>query len=512
MRIRRRRWLVVAIVLGGLSAAALVTVATRLPLSSDALRSRLVEALSEKLDANVQLDGLTLRLFPRVQATGTGLVIAHRQADPERPPLIAVERFTVDADLIGLWRRRIARVELDNLAINIPPDRDGGRSSDPPPEYARQLVIDEVVADDSALVILRREPEKPPRTWRMHRLRLRNVGLTTEMPFETVLTNAVPPGQIEATGVFGPWARESPGETPLEGRFTFDEADLGVFKGIAGTLSAKGEFGGTLERLDVNGETDTPNFMVRLSGQELPLRTTYHAIVDATNGNTTLDPVDAIVLDTPISARGGVYEVEGVKGRVVQLDVSIDNGRLEDVMRMAVHAPQPPMMGALTLTTSLTIPPGDRDVVEKLQLDGRFGIQRGRFTDRGVQGKINELSRRARGMKADTQPVGRVESDFGGRFRLTNGRLTLTSLTFGVPGAVVELDGNYALRRGTLAFAGNLYMDAKLSQTVGGFKSLLLKAADPFFRRDGRTRVPLKVTGTRQDPQFGLDLKRVFRR
>jgi hypothetical protein len=68
------------------------------------------------------------------------------------------------------------------------------------------------------------------------------------------------------------------------------------------------------------------------------------------------------------------------------------------------------------------------------------------------------------------------------------------------------------MRRETIEFDGNLFMDAKISETMTGFKSLMLKLADPFFRRDGRTVVPLKVNGTRSDPHFGLDMRRVFRR
>jgi len=37
----------------------------------------------------------------------------------------------------------------------------------------------------------------------------------------------------------------------LKGAFTFARADLNVFKGIAGTLSARGTFGGSLERIVV---------------------------------------------------------------------------------------------------------------------------------------------------------------------------------------------------------------------------------------------------------------------
>ena len=55
-------------------------------------------------------------------------------------------------------------------------------------------------------------------------------------------------------------------------------------------------------------------------------------------------------------------------------------------------------------------------------------------------------------------------------------------------------------------------MDAKVSETMTGFKSLLLKMADPIFRKNGRTVIPLRIGGTRNDPQFGLDMGRVFRR
>jgi hypothetical protein len=53
---------------------------------------------------------------------------------------------------------------------------------------------------------------------------------------------------------------------------------------------------------------------------------------------------------------------------------------------------------------------------------------------------------------------------------------------------------------------GQLLLDAKLSETTTGFKSILLKAVDPFFRKEGKTVQPIKVTGTREKPSFGLDL------
>ncbi len=524
MRIQRRRWAIVAAAIGVLTLAAAVSIAVRFPITSGALRARVISVLADRLDAEVELKGLTLRIYPRLHASGEGLTVRF-QKRRDVPPLVAIERFDVDADLIGIWRGRVARVSLAGLAINIPPgaDRDddetqakndagSSHAADTSRSYARDLVIEELHAPDASLTILRRDPDKPPRVWSLHQLKLRHVGLATKMPFDAMLTNAVPPGQIATSGTFGPWERLNPGATPVGGRFTFDNADLSVFHGISGILSAHGTYEGTLNQIVVDGQTETPDFMVNLSGHQVPLHTTYHARVDATNGNTMLEPVNATVLNTGIVAKGGVYEVEGQHGRVVKLDVSIEDGRLEDVMRMAVNTPEPPMTGTLQLTTVLTIPPGDQDVVDKLQLDGRFAIEEGRFTNREVQTKINDLSRRARGRPESAAPVARVTSDFAARFELANGRLALSGLTFDIPGAVVSLNGAYALRRETLAFSGDLFMDAKISQTMTGFKSFLLKAADPLFRHNGKTRVPLKIGGTRNDPQFGLDVKRVFRR
>src|SRR5262245_7896715 len=313
---------------------------------------------------------------------------------------------------------------------------------------------------------------------------MHSVGATTTSPYEATLTNGVPPGEIATSGDFGPWNREDPGATPLDGTFTFDNANLSVFKGIGGTLSSSGSFTGSLGWIDVHGETETPNFVIDVGGHPFPLHTKYHSIVDGTNGDTRLERIDANFLKSSLVAKGAVLDGPPGKGRTVSLDIDMTKARLEDVMLMAVRTAKPPMIGGLKLTTKFLLPPGESDVVDRLRLDGRFEISAARFTNDDVQRRIVELSRRGRG-KPGEQVEGQVSSDFRGRFRLGGGRLELPDLAFAVPGAQVRLAGRYALKEEEIDFKGNLMLDAKISQTVTGLKSLLLKIVDPLFSKPG---------------------------
>jgi AsmA-like C-terminal region len=517
---KRQRWLI------GSGIAAIVTilaisVVARIPFSSKILSERVTKSLAERLDAEVELGGLTLHAFPTLHATGTDLTIRHK-GRTDVPPLITIKSFTMHTSLMSAWRRHVEQVRLEGLEIQIPPGEDRDDTEPPVAKTGAHLfkgppvIVDDLVADDAKLVIIPRDRSRLHRAWVMHRLRVRHVAVDTEMPFETTLTNALPPGEIVTAGTFGPWHRDDPGHTPVEGRFSFDHADLGVFKGISGTLASTGTYSGRLETIHAIGEADVPDFRVDISGHDVPLHASYDAVIDGTNGDTRLDRVDAKFLNTSLTATGGIYDVEGVKGRDVKMAVVIDNGRLEDVMRLAVNTGRPPMTGALRLKANFIIPAGEMDVVDKLRLAGRFSIAGGRFTNPGVQSRINEMSLRASGKMANVKnqpnPPSQVASDFQGRFDLRDGVLRIPTLVFDIPGAAVKLHGQYALRRETLAFTGNLYMDAKVSQTVTGWKSMLLKIADPLFREKGQTVVPVKITGTRSAPAFGMDVGRIFKK
>jgi hypothetical protein len=415
----------------------------------------------------------------------------------------------------------VSDVTLEGLEIDIPAS---ATSTEAPPgedshtrlarhdAFDKDIVIDRLVSIDARLSVFPDTKGKPPKVWNIRELHMASLAFDHAMPFRASLTNAIPPGEIAAQGVFGPWQVETPGATRLEGKFTFARADLSVFKGISGVLTAHGDFGGSLDRIDVHGETDVPDFTVTIGAHAVPLHAEYHSIVDGTNGNTILDRINASFLKTSLTARGSVIDSPGQEGRTVTLDIVMNRARVEDVLRLAVNAPTPPITGALTLSTKFVIPPGDRDVADKLRLDGQFSIGTATFTNFDIQNKVNVLSQRGRGDASATP--GSVVSNLVGRFHLANGTLALQALKFEVPGAGVQIAGTYALRPQRLDFRGSLELQATMSETQRGWKRLLLKPLDPIFAKKGGggTFLPIRIEGPRSDPAFGIDKGALFRR
>ena len=71
----------------------------------------------------------------------------------------------------------------------------------------------------------------------------------------------------------------------------------------------------------------------------------------------------------------------------------------------------------------------------------------------------------------------------------------------------MQLAGIYDLRGESLDFKGDLLLDASLADMTSGFKSFLARLAQPFFRRPGGgSRLPIRISGPRSKPEFGLDM------
>jgi hypothetical protein len=467
----------------------------------------IVRILEARFDATASVEEVSLTLFPRLAITGRGLTFT-REREEHRLPFVRVDRFHASGSLVRLLRHSIDLIEIEGFQIDV------ARGPKPPGESmkvtARDLAISEIRVNKGLLRIIPDNPEKLPLHFQLDTVTFHDFSFERAGRYSAVLTNPKPEGLIRSSGSFGPWNTYTPRSTPLSGDYQFD-ANLATIHGIAGTLNSSGSFSGVLESIKVTGAATTPDFQLELAKQPLNLDTRFRAVVDGTSGDTYLEEVDATLGKSHILAKGSVAGAPGAKGRTIALNVKAD-GRFEDFLRLAVKAQRPPMRGGITLATSLVIPPGDVDVVHKIQLKGSFKILRGQFASDTVQDKVDELSRRGRG-EPENERVQNVVADFGGSFALQNGQLDLPKFQFSVEGARVALGGNYRLPTQQLDFEGALLLDAPLSKTTTGFKSLLLKVFDPLFRKQGAgTMLPIVVSGTVNQPSFGLDKGRLIGR
>jgi len=541
----RRGWLAIAV----LFAVLLATLASLFTRVTPHVRDLAVKALNERFDSETEIATLQVSIFPQPEVSGTGLVVRYK-GRRDVAPLITVKTFSASATIPGLIFKQLhlKTIDLEGLEIRVPPGglrgagvslpkdgekkdgdkKDGDkRAADardaatspaagadtnrrPTPATRSPILIDTIRSRSSRLQIDTDDPTKLPRVFEIHDLVMTDFGFDRAAAFEARLSNWKPAGEIHVKGTFGPWNTTDPRMTALGADYEFNDANLDTIKGIGGILSSKGRFHGVLERIRVEGTTDTPDFRVDVAGQPVHLKTRFAAVVDGTNGNTWLEPVEATLLDSSrIVARGEVVRSEDVKGRKVYLQVTIDDARIEDILRLAIKSKQMPLTGHMKLQTTFLLPAGEADVPQRLQLDGAFSIAKARFTSFNVQQRIDTLSRRGRGNTSNTGPS--VVSNLSGRFVMRNGRIRLRDLTFAVPGSAVELAGSFDLESEQLDFDGHLLLDSSLSETVTGFKSVLVRLAQPFFRRPGGgTKIPIRVSGTPDKPAFGVNIKRAL--
>jgi hypothetical protein len=501
MEVRSKSWILAAAFVILLIAAWAISA----PLLSGVVRGRVIAALEENFASRLEVKRLDVSLFPHIVITGEGLVFRLKDR-ADAPPLFTIARFAARANPLGLLARHVSQVRLEGLDIKIPPREESHEHQSKTGKSPARFVIDEIIADGTRLATLPREAWKEPLEFAIGRLRLYGGGPADAMSFEAALTNAKPPGEIRSTGKFGPWDKEEPGNTPVSGKYTFRDADLSVFNGIVGKLSSDGNYAGALGRIEVTGTTDVPDFRLTIAGNPIRVTTQFHAVVDGTDGNTYLQPVKGQFGKTSVTAQGSVEGKQGVRGKTVSLDVDVQAGRLEDLLLLAVKGTEPPISGQIRFRTKLVIPPGQMEVAEKIILDGAFTADSAHFSQLNVQEKVNELSHRGKGNPEESNKD-TVASDFRGQFQVNKGIVTLKGLSFSVPGVAVNLTGTYGLLSDEMDFRGTARLAAEVSQTTTGWKSLLLKAVDPIFKRkNAGAEIPIRINGTPEKPSFGLAL------
>ena len=97
------------------------------------------------------------------------------------------------------------------------------------------------------------------------------------------------------------------------------------------------KFQGILWHIDSEGSVDIPKFVVTRSQHPVHLQGEFHVIVNGTNGDVQLEEVSASFLKTTVLGKGEIAHHEGQDGKVTSVELSVRDGRIQDVLRLFVR-------------------------------------------------------------------------------------------------------------------------------------------------------------------------------
>jgi len=480
-------------------------------------RKTVSESLLESFPGELKIDRFEVRYFPHPGCVAEGVTFRLKSSSAAVPPLVTIRKLTIQSSYLNFLVRPhlVSRIELDGLRVNVPLPMDAGRLGSG--QGTSVITIGEVIAHDAVLEVAR-HGDKTPLQFDIHDLSLKSASAKSGASYRVDLRNPEPPGEIHSTGHIGPFQKGDFAETPASGEYSFDRADLSVFKGIAGVLSSKGKFAGSLGKLDVEGGADIPNFEVLRSGHALPLRTRFVLAVDATNGDVAINNLTAMRGGTNIAVNGSVAHRGDMHGKFTSLNFTVRDGHMEDLLPIFVagHEHPSPLAGETNLTAQVTVPPRGKRLLEELALDGDFDVSDGHFEKATTKASVDKFSAGASGEKKETPanpaPADSAESvpaQLRGHVVLRSTIATMTDVSLSIPGADANMHGTFNVISQKIDFHGTVRTNADLSQQSSGAKSIFAKMLDPFFRKKRGTVVPVVISGTYRDPHFGLDLNPV---
>lgn len=503
------RWILLAIfVLVGIFLGVL---AVKWPYTKKAMIERLERASS----AHVEILEFRSTYFPYPGCVAGDVTFHVNLPDgkPAQQPIITIRRLKIESTLMGMLSKpgRIKKMIADGVRIHVPAEGANLHSREGTERV--QLVIEELKAKDAVLEIVNGKGEQKPLVFPIHQVTFHNVNARNTIPFEVSFHLPLPPGEVESYGWIGPWdENKTMRNTPVSGSYALKQADLGFVSSLGGMLSSQGSFSGDLSHLDVKGNAESADFMVKESGHRFRVSTKFQGDVDLKTGDVTLPTLKANLGNTTLDAEATIAG----RPKTVSLNVTEGKGTVQDLILLFSDAPQSPIVGPIIFHAKAVLPSEDRPFKERVRLNGDYKIDPARFTAPKTQENVDELSERAQGEKDkkdrdsddDTKGFDRVLTNLTGQVALTNGTAVLPRTTFSVPGAKGEMAGTYNLLNKKVNFHGKMQMRATVSQATTGIKSFLLKVVDPFYKKKhAGADVPISMTGTYGHVHFAAGLK-----
>lgn len=495
-------WIHIVIVsVGAVLAIAVVLISANWPYRHRKIRPMLEDVLT----SDVVFSGYHRIYFPRPGFVATGVTIRRKTAPPGSPPLGQIDSMMI----VGTWtdlimlRQRVELIDITGFHMRVPAIGSKESKESFPRGSSKEFsgpdtMIERLVVHKSLLEIMRDKDK--PLEFPIKQIEIHNLHKGESLTYAVDMQNPIPRGRILARGSMGPIKGRDFYSTPVSGNFAFTGVNLHDVGEISGTLNARGLFKGSLRAMNVETESDVPNFAVT-DGRATDVKGSIAATLAGDNGDLDIHAIDLTVGASHIHAMGSI------KGdiKATNLDISVDHGRAEDLMRPFIHK-EVPIAGPVALKSHAYLgPPGD-GFIAKLRMTGSFDVPAEKLTDKQTEKNLSAFSKRAQGKEKPNTGVESnahspateqdVLSSIQGPAKIEDGMVQTAGLTFKVAGASAKLNGTFRFHDESVHLTGTLRMETDISHTSTGFKSFLLKPLAPFFKKQNAGAViPIAVTG-----------------
>jgi|SRR5579872_772510 len=457
-------------------------------------RYRIVKPLLEEvLGSQIVITHYHRTYFPHPGFVAEGITLRRKSA-PDLPPLGSIEQLAVQGTWIDLLllRESVKLVDIQRLHIVVPVPGSRANKEDFPPGSASDFAgpdtrIEQLKIHEGLLDIMRENGRRFSFPIKELDIRAFQKGVASE--YTVVMDNALPWGHITSTGKFGPLNAASLDKTPASGNFSFSAIRLSDIGELHGTLNSSGTFKGPLGALEATGAAETQDFAVS-DGKPSALKGNIRCTVNGLTGELVIRDVEVRSGATIAKASGGVVG----SPKITNLDFTA-RGRAQDALHPFVHS-QIPITGPVSLHGHAWVGPSKEGVgfLQRLRVDGAFDIPAEIATDPATEKRVTEVSQRAQ--THDDNSNADALLSLQGPAQIRDGIASSQHLTFRVAGAQATLSGTFNFHNQAVDLTGNLATQAGLSHQLDGFKSVLLKPFDPFFKKGNAGAViPIRVAG-----------------
>jgi hypothetical protein len=454
--------------------------------------------------STVDIDHFHRTYFPHPGFIATGLAL-RRNSAPNLPPVGAAKELLIESrwtDML-LLRKEVRLVRVVGLHVVIPPVGSKANHEDFPPGGSADfrgptMSVDRMEIKDSLLDIMRTNGERY--SFPIHEIIMEHLLRDHAVSFVVDMRNARPNGRIQAKGSFGPIVPRNLGATQISGSYVFSKGDLAEIGVLHGSLYAKGNFSGQLSSVHADGAGEVSGFAVG-DGQPITVQANGWSTLSGLTGDVVLNRLYVQTGQTVLSAQGSIAGSPAL----TTLELNVVNGRAQDVLRPFLHHGVP-MTGKVQLKSTAHVAPAQpgKTFVQRLTMEGNFTVQDGLVTDAKTEKSLTSFSGREQRPDASkkeaeadaSDTAADVISSLSATAEIRDGVLSSREILFSIPGANADMMGTFDLRLGAVHMLGDLRMERSISHAVTGFKSILLKPLDPFFRhRHAGAVVPIAITG-----------------